>query len=247
MVSCRLVGRTGNQMFQIAATIGYSFTHKTPYWIPKKSINENVWPAFFKHFPPEPEEHRKYFIYKEPEFSYSDIPFKESIILDGYFQSEKYFAHCRPYILNAFQIPYSKLEGFVSVHVRRTDYVTQFSDKHPPVTIEYLKEAIQYFIDLGYRSFLVCSDDIKWCREHLMPMELRSIVFSYSSGHAPIEDLAMMSCCEHNIISNSSFSWWSAWLNQNPEKKVIAPKLWFGKGNSHLNTKDLLPESWITM
>lgn len=247
MVSCRLVGRLGNQAFIIAATIGYAIKHKTPYWIPRQSINERIWPAFFKHFPPEPEEYRKYFIYKEPDFSYREIPFKESIILHGYWQSEKYFAHCRPYILSAFQIPYQKLDGFVSIHVRRTDYVTQFSDKHPPVTIEYLKEAIQHFIDLGYRSFVVCSDDIKWCKEHLMPMELRSIVFSYSAGHTPIEDLALLSCAEHQICSNSSFSWWGYYLNQNPDKVGIFPKVWFGPGNSHLDPTDLYPQNCIKL
>lgn len=246
MVSCRLIGRTGNQMFQIAAAIGYAFTHKMPYWIPQRSINERIWPAFFKHFPKEPEEFHKYFIYKEPEHSYTEIPVKEHIILEGYWQSQKYFLHCREYIVKAFQIPYKRLDGFVSIHVRRGDYL-QFADKHPPVTFEYIKEAVLLMMEKRYKNFVVCSDDIKWCRTMFKGLEIHGAIFSYSSGHAPIEDLAMMACCEHNIISNSSFSWWSAWLNQNPEKIVIAPKIWFGPGNSHLSTKDLLPESWLTL
>ena len=247
MVSTRLIGRLGNQMFQIAAAIGYATKHKMNYWIPQKSINERVWPAFFKHFPKEPEEYYKYFIYKEVKHSYNEIPLYYDVILEGYFQSEKYFSHCRNYILNAFQIPYKRLDGFVSVHVRRGDYVTNFPDKHPAVSIEYLTGAIDYFINLGYKSFLVCSDDIRWCIESFKPMEQKGIVFSYSTNHAPIEDMAMMSCCEHNIISNSSFSWWSSWLNQNPDKIVIAPKIWFGKGNDHLETKDIYCDSWIKL
>lgn len=245
MVSTRLIGRMGNQMFQIAAAIGYGTKHKMNYWIPQESINERIWPAFFRHFPKEPEEFHKYFIYKEPEHSYREIPFKEQIILDGFFQSEKYFAHCRTYILNAFQIPYKQLEGYVSIHVRRGDYAIQFPDKHPPVTIEYLKDAIAYMKEKGYDNFVVCSDDINWCRKEFKP--ITDAVFSYSSNHPAIEDLAMMSCCEHNIIANSSFSWWSAWLNQNPEKIVIAPKIWFGPANQNLSSKDICPESWITM
>lgn len=246
MVTCRLIGRLGNQMFQCSAAIGYSFTHKMPYWIPHKSINERIWPAFFKHFPKEPEEFHKYFIYKEPEHSYTEIPVKEHIILEGYWQSQKYFLHCREYIVKAFQIPYKRLDGFVSIHVRRGDYL-QFADKHPPVTFEYIKEAVLLMMEKRYKNFVVCSDDIKWCRTMFKGLEIHGAIFSYSAGHAPIEDLAMMACCEHNIISNSSFSWWSAWLNQNPEKIVIAPKIWFGPGNSHLSTKDLLPESWLTL
>lgn len=244
MVSTRLIGRLGNQMFQIAAAIGFATKHKMNYWIPKQSINERVWPAFFKHFPKEPEEYHKYFIYKEPEHSYNEIPFHQDIMLEGYFQSEKYFAHCRPYILNAFQIPYKRLDGFVSIHVRRGDYVTQFPDKHPAVTIEYLKDAISLMMEKGYDNFVVCSDDIAWCRKEFKAI---NAVFSYSTNHDPIEDLAMMSCCEHNICSNSSFSWWAYYLNQNTDKIGIMPQKWFGPGNAHLETKDIYPEGVIIL
>ena len=100
---------------------------------------------------------------------------------------------------------------------------------------------------MGYSSFIVCSDDIRWCRIQLKPLELFGAVFTFSSEQEPIADLALMSCCENNIIANSSFSWWSAWLNRNPDKIVIAPKLWFGPGNDHLKISDLLPDEWIKM
>ena len=67
---------------------------------------------------------------------------------------------------------------------------------------------------------------------------------TFVEGHSEVEDLWLMSLCKHNIIANSSFSWWGAWLNNNPNKKVIAPKKWFGD-HVNLNTSDLLPESWI--
>lgn len=245
MVTTKIWARMGNQMFMISATIGYAIKHNLPYWIPQKSIAEHVWPAYFKHFPKEPEQYYNYFIYKEPEHGFSEIPFHKNIMLEGFFQSEKYFAHCREYIIKAFQIPYKKLDGFVSIHVRRSDYI-QFADKHPPVTFEYVKEAVLLMIEKGYKNFIVCSDDVKWCRTMFKALELYGAVFSYST-HEPIADLSLMSCCEHNIIANSSFSWWAAWLNQNPKKIVIAPKIWFGKGNEHLSTKDILPESWLIM
>lgn len=248
MVYCKLMGRLGNQVFQISCTIAYAKKHNMPYWIPRKSMAEHIWPAFFKHFPDEPKENppRKYIEYKEKNHYYEEIPFYNNVCLNGFFQSDKYFADYRQDILNAFQIPYKRLDGFVSIHVRRGDY-TQFADKHPPVTYEYISDAVKHFLDLGLSSFVVCSDDILWCKRNFKPLELFGAVFSYSAGHEPIEDLAMMSCCEHNIIANSSFSWWSAWLNQNPDKIVIAPRIWFGKGNSNLSDVDIVPENWIRL
>lgn len=243
-VTCRLMGQLGNQMFTISATISYSIKHNIPYWIPQRSMAEHIWPAFFKHFPKEPEQFEKYFIYKEPSHNYNEIPKHSSIILEGFFQSEKYFSHCRQQIIDAFQIPYKKLDGFVSIHVRRGDYL-QFADKHPPITYEYISAAVKHFIELGFSKFVVCSDDIKWCRIQFKPLELFGATFSYSAGHPPIEDMALMACCEHNIIANSTFSWFSGWLNQNPDKIVIAPKIWFGKGNQHLSDIDIIPESWL--
>jgi len=242
----KLIGRLGNQMFQICCAIGYSKKHNIPYWIPKQSIAEHIWPAFFKHFPAESMPGTKYIQYKEPSHSYNEIPKYQNICIEGFFQSELYFKDYRKDIIDAFQIPYKRLDGFVSIHVRRGDYL-EMQHKHPVVTYDYISSAVKHFMELGYKSFVVCSDDIKWCRQNFKPLELFGAVFSYSSGHGPIEDLALMSCCEHNIISNSSFSWWSAWLNQNPDKIVIAPEVWFGPGNSHLDTKDLLPESWLKM
>lgn len=242
-VTCKLWAQTGNQMFMISAVIGYSIKHKMNYFIPQQTIAPHVWKTHFPQFPTG-KTIGNFFHYKETEHYYQEIPAKQNIIIEGYFQSEKYFDHCRQEIIEAFQIPYKKLEGFVSIHVRRADYL-KYPDKHPVVTYEYISEAVKLFIEKGYSSFVVCSDDIQWCRSNLKPLELFGATFSYSHNKEPIADLALMSCCEHNIISNSSFSWWSAWLNQNPDKKVIAPKIWFGNGNSHLNTKDLLPESWI--
>lgn len=246
MVTTKLIGRLGNQIFQIATVIGYAKKHSMPYCIPQRSINENIWPAFFKHFPTEPNRFIPYNDYKEPSHSYNEIPKFQNIRLEGFFQSEKYFSDYRQDIINAFQIPYKKLDGFVSIHVRRGDYL-DMQDKHPVITYEYISEAVKHFIGLGYKSFVVCSDDIKWCKIQLKPLELYGAVFSYSAGHGPIEDLAMMACCEHNICSNSSFSWWAYWLNRNPDKIGIMPKVWFGPGNSHLSDVDIYPEGVIKL
>lgn len=247
--TCKLWAGMGNQMFMISAVIGYAKKHNMDYFIPQKTIAPNVWKACFNHFPKtfDPiKPFKGFYTYKEPEHSYSQIPYRPNITLEGFFQSEKYFSHCRQDILDAFQIPYKKLDGFVSIHVRRGDYL-QYRDKHPPVTYEYIKEAVLFFIEKGYNSFVVCSDDLKWCRVMFKGLEIYGAAFTYSTTGDAIQDLALMSCCEHNIIANSSFSWWAAWLNQNPDKIVIAPKIWFGEGNAHLNTKDLIPDTWLKL
>lgn len=242
MVTIKLWAGMGNQMFMLAAGYAYGIKHKMQFFAPKQTIAPHIWKTYFPQFPVA-KPNGNYFHYKETEHYYQEIPYKEHITLEGYFQSEKYFDHCRQEILEAFQIPYQKLDGFVSLHIRRGDYLN-YPDKHPVISLEYINSAIKHFVQEGFYSFIVCSDDIAWCKKNIINPEA---TFSFSSNQEPIADLALMSCCEHNIIANSSFSWWSAWLNQNPEKIVIAPRTWFGPGNEHLSTKDLLPESWITM
>lgn len=246
MVTPKLIGRLGNQLFMISTAIAYAKKHNMPYWIPKASIDPRIWPIYFGHFPGQPSYPYDYVEYREPSFAYNEIPEHKHIRLEGYFQSEKYFKEYRKEILEAFQFPWQLIPDMVSIHVRRGDYL-QFADKHPPVTEEYLRGAMNYFYELGYRSFLVSSDDIPWCKDFFSRVKENDIVFTYSDVQEPIEAMVLMSCCQHNIIANSSFSWWAAWLNQNTDKIVIAPETWFGPGNKHLDTKDLIPESWIKM
>lgn len=236
MITCELVGRLGNQLFQISNCVAHALKNGVQYKIPLRTQDPRVWPIYFTHLPRLSPSDKILHHYKEPEFSYQPIPFQDNTCLHGYFQSEKYFADYRNEILTAFRIPYKPLKGVVSIHVRRGDYL-QFADKHPPITKEYLHEAIKLFPNY---NFLVFSDDMKWCREILTGPQ-----FSFAEKNTPLKDIELMSGCEHNIIANSSFSWWGAWLNQNPDKIVIAPNVWFGPGNDHLNTKDLIPESWI--
>ncbi len=216
MVSIKFVGRLGNNMFQKATVIGYAIKNGMDYNF-KQDLN--------------------YPIYKEPCFEYKEVPYFDNICLSGYFQSEKYFSHCRGEILEYFNFNSEPIDK-VSIHVRRGDYVN--IECHPVVTLEYLNEAIQRFKNVGYkdRDFLIFTDDRTWCGEHF-PFEI-------AEGNE-LEDMELMSRCEHNIISNSSFSWWAAWLNQNPNKVVIAPKLWFAGSKSDVNVSDLYCAEWIVL
>ena len=90
--------------------------------------------------------------------------------------------------------------------------------------------------------FLIFSDDIAWCKANFPDLPEK---FVFIEGNADHEDLLLMSHCKNNIICNSTFSWWAAWLNSNPEKKVIAPSKWFGPAFENYNTDDLYCDGWI--
>lgn len=242
MVTTTLIGRLGNQMFEIAAAYAHSLRTGTNFYCPKKSQAPQIWPTYFNHLPVLPANTSARHVYKEKSHSYTEIPLElTNVRLEGYFQSEKYFCNYRQQIIDLFGLPWELKKGWVSIHVRRTDYL-QFSNQFPVITKEYILSAIDYLSKFGSYNFLFYSDDIKWCRETFGTFPVH-----FSNGGQPLNELASMSCCEHNIIANSSFSWWAAWLNQNPEKVVIAPRTWFGPGNAHLDTKDLCPDKWIRL
>lgn len=246
MITCKLMGQMANQMFIIATTVAHARDNGVEYGIPKVSGKRNQFPCYFQDITQLGfyGQHASERDYREPTFGiYEPIPFQDNTRLVGYYQSEKYFKHRRQEIIDLFDIPkYPKQEGIVSIHVRRGDYV-KLARKHPPVTIEYLLAAINQFVDDGYH-FKFFSDDITWCKENF-----KGERFSFSEGKTMKEDMGLMASCEHNIIANSTFSWWGAWLNQNPDKIVIAPKQWFGPGYQDriLRVDDIVPQNWIKL
>lgn len=223
MVTARYAGRFGNNLFQTATTIAHALDNNTDYKFRKSFITDyfNL-PQLNGQVPT--------IIYNEPEFYYNPLPYFDNMELRGWFQSEKYFYEYREVLLNIFN-PALKIDyNTVSVHVRRGDYLTK-PDKHPPVTLEYLVEAMSMFPNFVFKIF---SDDIGWCRQNIK---------GEFYGESIIDDFKEALKCEHHIISNSSLSWWWAWLCRNPDKQVIAPKKWFGE-NLPNDTKDLIPEGW---
>jgi hypothetical protein len=176
--------------------------------------------------------------------------------LDGYWQSEKYFRGIRQILQNEFTPKNSlspgsallleriKKEKLISIHVRRTDYVSNqhISQYHGACTAEYYQQAIDIISDkIANPSFIVFSDEPDWFRRN-MRIAFPVVYADENRGSRNFEDLFLMSNCAHNIIANSSFSWWAAWLNNNEDKNVIAPKKWFN--NESKDTADLIPVSW---
>lgn len=166
--------------------------------------------------------------------------------LDGYWQSEYYFQRYKSVIYSDFSPSFDEVfrcksliePDSVSIHIRRTDYVTS-NGYHPIQPISYFSSAIDMIGD--YNKLYVFSDEIDWCKTNL---NFDRMVFM--EGRTAIEDMRLMSFCKHNIIANSSFSWWAAWLNQNPYKMIIAPSKWFGP-QANLWTGDIIPREWITI
>lgn len=173
---------------------------------------------------------------------------------DGYFQNEKYFLPIRDELLQQFhsniqlnernqQVLDKILEtNSVSIHVRRGDYVTLECANcfHGTCSIEYYKKAVENIAKkVKNPHFFLFSDDIDWVIKNLK-VDYPFTIVDFNQGKGWL-DLNLMKNCKHNILANSSFSWWGAWLNQNPDKIVIAPKQWTQKKLKG----SITPREWI--
>jgi hypothetical protein len=243
MTTCLLNGRLGNQMFQIANMVAYSLRYNQEWLLMKQTLG-NHFPMYFDYLKTGNPKYND-FIYKETPFKYTPIPeFKNGVCFFGYFQSEKYFLDYKQEVINAFQFQYpEKQKGIVSIHVRRGDYLN--TSGFITISDTYIKNCIQFFNNIGYYKFLVFSDDLNYCKLTINSNIYKDCDFRYSDGQTEIQDLLLMSCCDHNIISPSSYSWWGAYLNGNTDKIILYPENWYSK--KEMDTKDLIPEnkSWL--
>jgi Glycosyl transferase family 11 len=185
------------------------------------------------------------------------------LLLVGYWQSEKYFADAMEELRKAFRFKHpleGEAEGVsrqirssnsVSLHIRRGDYAAfkHVEQTMGPTNLSYYEKAAGYINEQSKRmgievpTFFVFSDDIEWCKTRLKLPFPTVYLDQSSAGPKASHHLQMMSLCRNNIIANSTFSWWGAWLNANPEKIVIAPERWFAdKAN-----EDLIPQCWMRM
>lgn len=240
MISVKPQGRMANVMFQIAAAIGVARKFNDEYCIPENK--------YFPHLTKCNQGVVTAQAYNEPSFEYTEIPKPSSnfLLLSGYFQSEKYFSHCKEEVIEAFNIKPVIRKGWVSIHVRRGDYLTK-PDYHPVITIDYLQRAVSIFTVIGYRKFVVFGDDPDWNHENINPDNFPDCTFEYSEGRTAIEDMALAAGCAHSIGSNSSYSIWIYYLNPNPNKVGTFPATWFGRAGSHNIIKDLYPPNSIIL
>lgn len=256
MIITKLQGGLGNQLFQWAVSKSLSIDYNTDYYFDLSYFYNQPIGGLVTQWKLDLYKFKKIQI-KElnnslnlshigDNFNYKKI--LNNSYLNGYWQSEKYFKNNENDIRNDLEIDenlknyitnkYPILnENTLSIHVRRGDYVN-LTDYHALQSIEYYKNGYDIINDNNI-NVLIFSDDINWCEKNL---NFNNTHFIKNENN--ITDLYMMSMCKHNIIANSSFSWWSAWINLNSDKKIISPNKWFGDKNN-LNTGDIIPEKWI--
>jgi hypothetical protein len=237
--------RLGNQLFQLAAAISLAEENQDKVAFPEWSYAQ-YFAGDFTPFKPNKFVPRTNVVRYLQHFHYVPIPYSRNLSIDGYFQSEKYFKESEKTIRRMFALKVETNDvkkDSVSIHVRRGDYL-EHPQHHPVQPVSYYHEALSKIKEQkNITSIYVFSDDIEWCQANLK-FDLET---TYVIPTQDIYDFGMMSKCDNHIICNSTFSWWSAWLNPNKEKIVVAPKLWFGPAYSHWNTSDVYCPNWIVI
>ncbi|KXF88950.1 alpha-1,2-fucosyltransferase [Phaeobacter inhibens] len=209
-----------------------------------------LWRGLGQHLGTGPKLRREVGLGYNPDF----VDWSDNSYLHGYWQSERYFAQSAERIRRDFTFPkYSNQQNTemaarigetnaISLHVRRGDYLTLAA--HVLCDQAYYEAALAQVLDglEGQSTVYVFSDDPQWAKENL-PLPCDKVVVDFNGADTDYEDMRLMSLCKHNIIGNSSFSWWAAWLNQTPDRRVAGPAKWFG--DPKLNNPDILPPGWL--
>ena len=270
MITTHLMGGLGNQLFQIFATIAYSLNNRKRFIFEyNKRTSEPkyrqtiYWENFLKNLKRfTTQDNINCPVYKETKFTYQVIPtITHDFKLFGYFQSEKYFKSQYQNIIKFIglrkQQETTKVpENCISLHFRIGDYVLpQFKDAHPLMPIEYYINALNkiLFCNTFEKSIW---NVLYFCQKQdnntvekkitILKEKFPKLIFIKASDDSEDwEQMLMMSCCEHNIIANSSFSWWGAYFNGNKDKIVCYPSVWFGPKLANKDTSDLFPNSWV--
>lgn len=267
MLTCHLMGGLGNQLFQIFATISCAIKHKHSFRfldVEELGNRPTYWKTIFsklnlflvKKFP-------QMVIVKEHEFRYNEINIEhlsgQNVTLVGYYQSFKYFEEYYDSICNLLQIDIYKrnviekcnfnTDDYVSMHFRLGDY-KQIQHIHPIASYAYYKSALVH-IQKKCKSIenvlYFCEyEDIETVLQmiHKLQVDFPNLQFVRADNElTDWEQMLLMSCCRHNIIANSSYSWWGAYFNEHEDKIVCYPSAWFGPKVGH-NTRDLCPLEW---
>ena len=233
--------------FMISALIA---TEEEIKKIKSESVFEKIKNLFFKR-----KNEQETFV-ESYSFNQEVLNLPDNTYLEGFWQNEKYFKDIesiiRKEIVLKESLPFKAnllIElinnvNSVSIHIRRGDYILpKYQKIFYPITIEYYQKAI-FLINkkVPNTHFFIFSDDIEWSKTLFFPKNITYVDSSY--GLKDFQELMVMSLCKHNITTNSTFSWWAAWLNSNQNKIVITPKKWSIYQSVH---KDLIPETWIKL
>jgi len=285
MITCRLCGGLGNQLFQIFTTIAYALKCSRPFFflnnkqlgngLNGSTIRYTYWETLFTYLKPflkNKDQIPELSLIYEKEFTYKEIPefFEKNmgILLVGYFQSPKYFDRCKNVINKILKIDLKRLvlkekikekidfenNIIISMHFRFGDY-KNYPDTYQLLNDIYYDRSLLYIInqfdiiDKKFKVLYFCEDDSLLESEKIID-ELKKRyngLINFERADPMLSDweqLLLMSLCHHNIIANSTFSWWGAYLNQNVGKIVCYPNEWFNPIQNK-DTSDLFLEDWI--
>lgn len=259
-------GRLGNQLFQVAATIGISETHGYNWGFYDNIDRSAVGRLFALRGQLQTERVAAY--YEEQHGAYYDISLpkmlgNDVLSLEGYFQDFRYFENSLDTLNQYLQFPQDLLEHVkkrvpevesefsVAIHVRRADYL-KLHTLYNVLDENYYVRALNLLVDHRIDNVIMISDDISWCKEHLSPLLPHKVV--YSPFRDELEDFVLLYLARTVVIANSSFSWWAAFLKhirlQNSSEqatvRVFAPTVWYNQSGafSHLNRDDFFPRDW---
>lgn len=275
MIIIKIKGGLGNQMFQYAIAKAFSLETKRPFQLDISIFESYKLHNYGLHhfniqsnfYLPESKWKRKLkkifnkvVFYNEDHHAFNFNPNliqtkSDILFLEGYYQSEKYFLKYEKEIRADFEIvsplkqqtietvAYMQKVNAVAIHFRRGDYVGNSLYETNKST--YYTEALEYIeAKVENPVYFLFSDDMPWVKNNFKT-NFETHYIDFNDAATNFEDLKLMSSCKHNIITNSSFSWWGAWLNSNPNKIVVAPKVWFN--DEKVNTTDIIPENWIKL
>jgi hypothetical protein len=288
MISCNLYGGLGNQLFQVYTTIAYAIqTNKKFFFSNVEELKSSVtdrhtyWESFLKSLKPfliDPKliNKDKILLIREKGFTYDILPLPISVkkinILNGYFQSYKYFDHYFQTINRLLKIDDIKVELTnkyrnlindelpTSMHFRLGDY-KKLPDHYLILSVHYYRAALNCLLETNKlteqsrcetlaKVLYFCEEqDLEDVKTTIAILEVEFPNIEFIRADPELEDwqqLILMSLCRNNIIANSTFSWWGAYLNTYRQKKVVYPATWFGsKLQKTHNTRDLFPADWI--
>lgn len=268
----RITGGLGNQMFQYAFYLSLKerFTDVkldiTPYTVSQFHYGYELGEVFgIKadlatieeiHYLINNSNSKLSTIFIERQFNFDKKVFEieGEVLFYGYWQTEKYFKSIEGIIKKEFvfkrPLDNKNIElvdqinevNSVSLHIRRGDYVSIKNLAHI-CTLEYYQKAVKLIKEkISKPVFYIYSDEIEWVKENIS-LEEDIIFVDWNKGEDSYKDMQLMSLCKHNILANSSFSWWAAWLNNNKNKMVIAPSRWFN--NKTDDIRDLILDDWF--
>jgi len=248
MVTFRNAGRLANYLYECFAAYGYAKKHGLEFTVPNTDRGE--WhPVYLRHlisqnFNP----NLPTALINEAQHSYHELPFSESwrnmnIVLQGYFQSYRYWDFCIDEIRELTKFKFEPQDNVCGFHIRRGDFLL-YPEKHILCPKSYYEEGLKYVMDkMEVKSIKIFSDDIDWCKENF---KLYGIEFS--EGKTPEEDFQELMNCQAIVAANSSFSVMAATLNSHPNRIVVAPHedVYFHK-KENLDTSTMYPPDFIKL